>query len=144
VPEAASAPTIVTHTVHGGDETETILAGLTELLHAARGNDRDTSRASDSVAVPIRGQGATLGALFAQLGRDLLAQLDVQGVGLTHIRLDGLLRGDDGGYLGWGYLEGSAAGGDTAAGIDLSGEPTTRRDADGITLSFDLHLTDET
>lgn len=128
---------VTTHTVSGTDETETILAGLTDLLHAARGGDAGESTVTDAIVVPIRGQGATLGAVFAELARDLLAQLDVQGAGLTNLRLDGLLRGDDG-YVGWGYLEGTAAGGGTAAGIDLVGEPTIDRTENGITLSFDL------
>ncbi len=132
-----------TYTVSGGDETVVVLAGLTEVLRAARGDESSPGAAVDTTAVPIRGQGATLGAVFAELARDLLAQLDVQGGGLTHVRLDGLLRGDDG-YVGWGYLEGTAAGGDTAAGIDLDGEPTIARDDTGITISFDLRPIDAT
>jgi len=129
--------TITTYTVRGGDETETVLGGLMELLRAARGGAIEPAGPADTAAVPIRGQGATLGAVFAELARDLLAQLDVQGAGLTRVRLDGLLRGDDG-YVGWGYLEGDASGGDTATGIDLVGEPKITRDDAGITLVFDL------
>jgi len=135
-PTTDTTTKIMTYTVRGGDETETVLGGLMELLKAVRGGVEPVGP-PDSAAVPIRGQGATLGAVFAELARDLLAQLDVQGNGLTHVRLDGLLRGDDG-YVGWGYLEGAATGGGAAIGIDLTGEPVTERSDEGITLSFDL------
>lgn len=135
-PTTDSSTKITTFTVRGGDETETVLGGLMELLKAVRGGAEPVGP-PDSAAVPIRGQGATLGAVFAELARDLLAQLDVQGDGLTHVRLDGLLRGDDG-YVGWGYLEGAATGGGAAIGVDLAGEPVTDRSDEGISLSFDL------
>ena len=126
-----------TITVTAGDEAEVVLGGLTEILRAARGGDTAADPDADTIAVPIRGQGATLGAVFAELARDLLAQLDAQGSGLDSVRLDGLLRGEDG-YVGWGYLEGRAAGGDAPARIDLTGEPTVERTEGGITLELDV------
>src|SRR5215211_7719582 len=98
---------MTTFTVTASDEAGTVLAGLTEILQAARGGDASTDPGTDTIAVPIRGQGATLGAVFAELARDLLAQYDAQGSGMDSVRLDGLLRSEDG-YVGWGYLEGSA------------------------------------
>src|SRR5215213_1117045 len=98
-----------TFTVTASDEAGVILAGLTEILLAARGGGASPDPGADTVAVPVRGQGATLGAVFAELARDLLAQYDAQGSGMHSVRLDGLLRSEDG-YVGWGYLEGSATG----------------------------------
>jgi hypothetical protein len=129
-----------TITVTATDEGGVVLAGLTEILRAAHGGDTATDPNADTIAVPIRGQGATLGAVFAELARDLLAQVDAQGSGLDSIRLDGLLRGDDG-YTGWGYLEGTTAGDGAPARIDLTGEPTTERTEGGIMLTFNVEST---
>ena len=126
-----------TVTVTARDEAGVVLAGLTEILQAARGDDVIPEPGADTVAVPVRGQGATLGAVFAELARDLLAQYDAQGSGMDSVRLDGLLRSDDG-YAGWGYLEGSPTGDGAPARIDLSGEPTIDRTDAEIRLSFEM------
>ena len=126
-----------TITVTASDETGVVLAGLIEILQAARGGDATPEPNDDTVAVPFRGQGATLGAVFAELARDLLAQYDAQGSGLDSVRLDGLLRGDDG-YAGWGYLEGAAARDGAPALIDLAGEPKIDRTDTGLDLTFDI------
>ncbi len=128
---------MTTITVTASDEAGVVLAGLAEILQAARGGGATSDPGTDTVAVPIRGQGATLGAVFAELARDLLAQYDAHGAGLDSIRLDGLLRGE-GGYVGWGYLEGTVAGDGAPARIDLTGEPTTDRTGGGIELGFSL------
>lgn len=126
-----------TITVTARDEAGVVLAGLAEILRAARGVHATAESGADTVAVPVRGQGATLGAVFAELARDLLAQYDAQGSGMDGFRLDGLLRGEDG-YSGWGYLEGAATGDGAPARIDLSGEPRVNRTDAGIELAFDI------
>jgi hypothetical protein len=126
-----------TYTVTASDESGVVLAGLTEILQAARGDGSNPAPEEDTIAVPVRGQGATLGAVFAELARDLLAQFDAQGSGLDSFRLDGLLRGEDG-YVGWGYLEGTATGDGAPARIDLSGEPKIDRTDGGIALTFEV------
>jgi hypothetical protein len=129
-----------TFTVTASDEAGAVLAGLTEILQAARGEIVGLDPGADTIAVPVRGQGATLGAVFAELARDLLAQYDAQGSGLDRFRLDGLLRGEDG-YVGWGYLEGTATGDGAPARIDLSGEPKIDRTDAGIELTFEVVTT---
>ena len=126
-----------TYTVTASDEAGVVLAGLAEILNAARGGGATPDPGTDTIAVPVRGQGATLGAVFAELARDLLAQYDAQGSGLDRFRLDGLLRSEDG-YAGWGYLEGTATGDGAPARIDLSGEPKIDRTDGGIELTFDV------
>ena len=126
-----------TVTVTATDEASVVLAGLREILQAARGGDTSSDPGANTVAVPVRGQGATLGAVFAELARDLLAQYDAQGSGMDRVRLDGLLRGDDG-YSGWGYLEGTTTGDGAPARIDLTGEPQIERTDVGIQLTFEV------
>jgi hypothetical protein len=75
-------------------------------------------------SVPIRGEGADLAALFADLLEDLIAQVEFFGTGLDDVTLDGVLRGDDGRYIAWGYATGSL---EPAASIEppsLHGSPT--------------------
>lgn len=129
-----------TITVAGSDETSAVLAGLMEILRLARGDELVADAASDTVAVPLRGQGSSLGDVFAELSRDLLAQLDAQGTGLDRVRLDGLLNSQDG-YVGWGYLEGASAERGGAARVDLVGEPSIDRGDTGITLTFSVDTT---
>ncbi len=83
-----------------------------------------------TAAAPIAGRGDDLAAAVGHLADDLLAQLDALGGGLRHVRLDGLLRTDNGGYSGWGYLIGSATG-PAVPEVGLAGEPAAGRDAAG-------------
>ena len=102
-----------------------LLAGLQGVIAAARGDRAPTTAAEDeaSAAAPIRGQGGDLAAVFAELAADLLAQLDANGPGLDHVRLDGLLTTDDGGYTAWGYAVGAAAENPPPIGLVLDGDP---------------------
>ncbi len=102
-----------------------LLAGLQGVIAAARGDRAPVAAGEDEAisAAPIRGQGGDLATVFAELAADLLAQLDANGPGLNHIRLDGLLTTDDGGYTAWGYAVGTAAKNPPPIGLVLDGDP---------------------
>jgi hypothetical protein len=94
-------------TIHavGGDERSALEAGLRAVLALAVTSapaPLDTGRSA-----PIRGEGDVLGSLFADLVEDLLGQIEFFGGGLHDVALDGVLRREDGGYVGWGYASGS-------------------------------------
>jgi hypothetical protein len=122
----------------GSDERSALESGLAEIVRLARGDGASAivpgeCEAADEAAVAIRGQGADLVALFVELANDLLAQLDTHGVGLHVVRLDGLLRTQDG-YTGWGYLLGQTGGGEPSRGVTLDGPPAVERSDAGVTL----------
>ena len=124
-----------------GEDAETVVvAGLRAVLAAARESGR-MAIAPDpqgSVAAPIRGQGPDLGTVFAELVNDLLAQLDANGSGLGDIRLDGLLRTDDGGYTAWGYVSGASMAAPPPVNVSLDSTPVVADDSRGLTLRFRL------
>ncbi|CAA9555529.1 MAG: hypothetical protein AVDCRST_MAG19-1179 [uncultured Thermomicrobiales bacterium] len=102
-----------------------LLAGLQGVLAAVRdgGEPTTVSEEEASAAAPIRGQGTDVGAVFAELAADLLAQVDANGPGLDRVRLDGVLATDDGGYTAWGYAMGLPAVDPPPVGITLDGDP---------------------
>ena len=120
----------------GGGAEDVLLAGLEGVLAAARG-DRAPAAAPEAeatAAAAIRGQGADLGRVFAELAADLLAQLDANGPGLDHVRLDGVLTTEDGGYTAWGYAVGRAAADPPPVRLSLDGEPVVTERAGGLAL----------
>jgi hypothetical protein len=88
-----------------------LLAGLRGILAVATGRDDEPPADDVAIAAPIQGRGADLAALFEALADDLLDQLAAMGSGFGRVRLDGLLRTDDGGWTAWGYLLGRPNGG---------------------------------
>ena len=112
--------------VTAADPEALLLAGLQGVIAAARGDRAPTTAAEDeaSAAAPIRGQGGGLDTVFAELAADLLAQLDAFGPGLDHVRLDGLLQTDDGGFTAWGYAVGATTANPPPVGLGLDGEPS--------------------
>jgi len=124
----------------GEDAEAVVVAGLRAVLAAARGSGRTPTEPepSGSVAAPIRGQGADLGAVFAELVNDLLAQLDANGAGLGDVRLDGLLRTDDGGYTAWGYVSGASTAAPPPVNVSLDAMPVLAEDSGGLTIRFRL------
>jgi hypothetical protein len=96
-----------TATIHavGGDMRSALEAGLQVVLALAVTSapaPLDTGRSA-----PIRGEGGDPGSLFTDLVEDLLGQIEFFGGGLHDVALDGVLRREDGGYVGWGYATGS-------------------------------------
>ena len=59
-----------------------------------------------SRAVPVRGSGADLPALFADIAADLLAQIEALGARPTDVIVDGLVQGEAGHSVAWGYAFG--------------------------------------
>ncbi len=127
-------------TVTGPTDDEVLGAALVGLLAAARGGPARLAEGTADAAVPIRGDGADLGELFAQIGADLLAQVDANGRGLDQIRLDGIIRTDEG-HTTWGVAFGAVVDDPAPVGILLDGDPSAT-EADGrITLRCRLRRT---
>ena len=120
----------------GDDAEQALLAGLTGVIAAARGGGAPVAapEGEASSAAAIRGQGADLGAVFADLVADLLAQLDANGTGLDRVRLDGLLATDDGGFTAWGYALGEVVASPPPVGLALDGDPTMAQGPGGVVL----------
>lgn len=94
-------------TLHAtGRDTRSVLeAGLRAVLALAVApapTSVDTGRSA-----PIRGEGDDLGNLLADLIQDLLGQIEFFGGSLHDVALDGVLRREDGSYIGWGYASGT-------------------------------------
>lgn len=111
-----------------GDDPDTALAaGLTGVLAAASGGALANQHPEEAgSAAAIRGQGADFARLFSELAADLLAQVDANGIGLTHVRLDGVLGTDDG-YTAWGYVLGTPRGQGAAVNVELAGDPAVEQ-----------------
>ncbi len=121
----------------GGDMRSALEAGLRAVLTLAVAPappPLDTGRSA-----PIRGEGNDPGSLFADLIEDLLGQIAFFGGGLHDVALDGVLRRDDGGYVGWGYASGTLEAASSGEVPRLLGAPTTSDDgSQGITLRATL------
>ncbi len=129
-------------TASGADAATAVTAALQGVL-AVAGEDRtDSGRVDDaaSSSAAIRGQGASLASVFAELAADLLAQLDANGRGLNQIRLDGLLDTDDG-YTAWGYLVGTARLDPPPIGLALDDDPIVTEANGEMTLRCRLRRT---
>jgi hypothetical protein len=119
----------------GREPQDAIQAGLRGLLELALlGSGDDMAAAGQGTAsVPINGRGPSLGAAFERIATDLLGQLDDHGAGFAHVRIDGILTADDGGYSAWGYLVG-ATGHPPPDPLELAGRPIVERDAEDRVL----------
>jgi hypothetical protein len=93
----------------------------------------DTGRSA-----PIRGEGDDLGNLLADLIQDLLGQIEFFGGGLHNVAVDGVLRREDGGYIGWGYASGTLEPMPPTAVPRLLGTPTV---SEGVTQVVVIHAT---
>ena len=100
----STAGTATLHAV-GGDIRSSLEMGLQAVLVLALAPASTPLRTERSA--PIRGEGNDLASLFADLVDDLLGQIEFFGGGLHDVALDGVLRREDGGYVGWGYATGS-------------------------------------
>jgi hypothetical protein len=95
----------------------------------------DTGRSA-----PIRGEGDDVGSLFADLVEDLLGQIEFFGGGLHDVAIDGVLRREDGGFVGWGYASGTLDAAPPAAVPRLLGTPTASDGTpQGVVLHASLH-----
>lgn len=115
-----------------------LLAGLRGILAFATGRDAEAPADDVAIAAPIQGRGADLAVLFAALADDLLDQSAAVGNGFGQVRLDGLLRTDDGGWTAWGYLLGQPDGGEIGS-LPWRGPVALERDDCGrLVLRCDL------
>ncbi len=120
-------------TATAADPDAALAAALTGILAAASGGTLAARQAEDATsAAAIRGQGRDFSAVLRELAADLLAQVDANGTGLSHVRLDGVLETDDG-YSAWGYALGTPDGDGVAVNVELAGEPTVEQ-ASGTTV----------
>jgi hypothetical protein len=123
-----------------GPTDDVLAAALVGLLATARGGAARLAESSAAIAVPIRGDGADLPELFAQIGADLLAQVDANGPGLDQIRLDGIIRTDEG-HTAWGVALGTVVDDPAPVGLLLDGDPTATTTDGQITLRARLRRT---
>ena len=106
----------------GHDKRSALEAGLRAVLAlivAPAHSLLDTGRSA-----PIRGEGNDLGTLFADLVEDLLEQIEFFGGSLHDVAVDGVLRRDDGGYVGWGHAFGTLDAAPPVVVPRLLGSPT--------------------
>jgi hypothetical protein len=120
----------------GRDIRSALEAGLRAVLALAvvpLSAPLDTGRSA-----PIGGEGDDLEILFADLAEDLLGQIEFFGGGLHDVAVDGLLRREDGGYVGWGYVSGSLEVAPPGEVPHLLGTPTV---SEGATHGITVHAT---
>lgn len=92
-------------TAVGADLTTTLAAALAGLFVAA-GDDRPLHTDADvTAAAVLRAEGADIPSLFTGLAEALLDELSQASFVVTAVRLDGLLRTEEG-LLAWGYALG--------------------------------------
>ena len=122
----------------GRDTRSALEAGLRAVLALAAAPPHTPLVTGRSA--PIHGEGDDLGSLFADLVQDLLGQIEFFGGSLQDIAVDGVLRREDGGYVGWGYASGTlqpVSRGDVPRllGTPTASESTTQ----GVVLHATLH-----
>jgi hypothetical protein len=92
-----------TLTATGAGPLAALAAALAGVLAFARGNGGGGEGVADgSKALPVRADGADGAELFARLAASLIDDLDHATDDVTSVRVDGLLRTDEG-LTAWGY-----------------------------------------
>ena len=86
----------------GHDRRSALQAGLDAALALMLGADEHRVP-QPGPAVPLRGEGDNVAALFGDLLDDLAAQVAEHG-SVEAVTLDGVLKRDRGGFVAWGYL----------------------------------------
>jgi hypothetical protein len=132
-----SSAGVATLRAAGHDRRSALEAGLRAVLALTMAPARaplDTRRSA-----PIRGEGNDLGSLFADLVEDLLEQIAFFGGSLHDVAVDGVLRREDGGYVGWGHASGTLDAASPVVVPRLLGTPTASDDAPGVVLHASLH-----
>ncbi|MGI9252670.1 MAG: hypothetical protein ACR2J8_02910, partial [Thermomicrobiales bacterium] len=119
----------------GREPLDALLAGLRGVVEIALMGDPAalTATRNGTSSVPIRGRGGDLAATFGQIAAETLGQLDDHGAGFAHVRVDGMLTADDGGYSAWGYLIGEG-GWPSPAPLELAGPAQVEADGEGRVL----------
>jgi hypothetical protein len=123
-------------TAWGNDHGSALAAGLRAVL--ALVNPEAAASGSETRSVPIHGEGDDLASLFADLVDDLLAQWAEFGPSLHDVVIDGLLRREGGGFVAWGYAEGSLQTAPLSSLPHLESTPTVTETSEGEIL---IHAT---
>lgn len=126
--------------VSGHGRQEAFAAGLHAVLQRVVPHASVIEVSEESRASAIRGEGADLAALFADLVTDLLEQLEEAGGEAHAVRLDGLLRTDQGGFVAWGYVDLAAAPGPVVTLPRLLGNPDIAEDGSLISIRVALRV----
>ena len=122
----------------GHDARSALEAGLRAVLTLAVAHSPAPLETGRSV--PIRGEGDDLENLFGDLIQDLLSQIEFFGGSLQDIAVHGVVRREDGGYVGWGYALGTLQAVSRGDVPRLLGTPTASESAtQGIVLHATLH-----
>ena len=130
---------VATLEVTGADRREALEAGLRAVLAIAGEGDLPSGARQEFRAAPIRGEGPGLDALFADLVEDLLEQVADYGPLVHDVSLDGVLRKDQGGFVGWGYVAVPARANTASARLRLHGSPRVREaDTGGFVVRASL------
>ena len=118
---------IATIQATGHDIPSVLEAGLRAVLALAVAPPRtaiDTGRSA-----PINGVGEDLESLFSDLVEDLLSQIEFFGTGLHDVVIDGVLRRENDGYVGWGHASGTLDATPQVVMPRLLGRPAISRGA---------------
>ena len=86
----------------GYDRRAVVQAGLDAALALMVGEDAQQG-GGEGLMVPLRGEGATVAALYSDLLDDLFEQIAVHGP-MQSATIDGVLTRDREGFVAWGYL----------------------------------------
>ena len=105
-------------TAVGADLATALAAALAGLLAAACGDGLHGSGEDVSAAAALRAEGADVPSLFTGLAEALLDELTQASFVVTAVRLDGLLRTDEG-LLAWGYALGRMGVPDAARALTV-------------------------
>ena len=128
---------IATLEATGNDVRATLEAGLRAVLTLAVAPSPAPHDAARSA--PIHGEGDDLASLFADMVEDLLGQVEFYGGGLHDVAVDGVLRREGGGYVGWGYASGTLEAASPGEVPRLLDTPTASEDGiQGVVLRASL------
>ena len=97
-----------------------------------------TPTADGSRSAPISGEGDDLAGLFADMAEELLGQIEDFGHGLHDVVVDGVLRREGGGYIGWGYVSGTLEAASPADVPRLLSAPTVVEEGQRIVIRAHL------
>ncbi len=134
-PRPSRGETVATIEVEGADRRSALEAGLCAVLALAVEAPRVAESQASGLSAPIRGEGVDLPALFADLVDDLITQIADFGAAIYDVRLDGVVRTEAGGLIGWGYVAVARPASPAATLPRLDGVPDVRDEGErGVVL----------
>ena len=127
---------IATLEASGADRRTALELGLRAVLTLVLGPIHAPT--STGRSAPIHGDGDDLANLFAHMADDLLGQIEYFGNGLHDIVVDGVVRREGGGYVGWGYATGTLEPAPPPAVPRLLSPPTVVDEGRRVTIGARL------